>query len=221
MMDRIPEPELMNDEAQAKAYACADFSSAHSLFVEKFKEKFPGFMFDDIVLDLGCGPCDITRRFARAFPDTGFHAVDGAAEMLKHAKVLNERADLGQRIKLIEGCIPDVKLPQSFYHAIISNSLLHHCHDPIALWDAIQTHSKPYTHVFVMDLQRPVDAATVNFLVDEYAANEPEILRKDFKNSLHAAFTIKEVRGQLDEKGLSQLQVEEASDRHMIIYGNM
>jgi hypothetical protein len=28
-MDRIPEPELMDDEAQAKAYADADFAAPH------------------------------------------------------------------------------------------------------------------------------------------------------------------------------------------------
>ena len=32
-MDRTPEPELMDDEEQAKAYAEADFSEANSLFV--------------------------------------------------------------------------------------------------------------------------------------------------------------------------------------------
>jgi 2-polyprenyl-3-methyl-5-hydroxy-6-metoxy-1,4-benzoquinol methylase len=221
MMDRIPEPELMNDAAQASAYALADFSSAHNLFVEKFKEKFPGFIFNDIVLELGCGPCDITRRFAKAYPDAGFHAIDGAAEMLKHAQVLNDKAGLTQRIKLIQDIIPNAKLPQPFYHLIISNSLLHHCHDPFSLWDSIKQHAKPYAHVFVMDLIRPVDEATVDFLVNEYAANEPEILKQDFKNSLRAAFSLKEVREQLIEMKLNQLQVEEVSDRHMIIYGNM
>ena len=220
-MDRTPEPELMNAEAQVKAYACADFSSAHSLFIEKFREKFPAFMFNDVVLDLGCGPCDITRRFAQAYPDTGFHAIDGAAEMLKQAKILNKQAGLEHRIKLVEACIPGARLPQPFYHAIISNSLLHHCHDPLSLWNTIQKHAKPYAYVFVMDLLRPIDETTVKFLVDEYAADEPEVLKQDFKNSLHAAFTLKEVREQLDEAGLRQLQVEEASDRHMIIYGNM
>lgn len=221
MMDRIPEPELMNDAAQASAYALADFSTAHNLFVEKFKEKFPKFIFNDIVLDLGCGPCDVTRRFANAFPDAGFHAVDGAGEMLKHAQELNDKAGLTQRIKLIEDIIPNANLPQPFYHLIISNSLLHHCHDPFSLWDTIKQHAKPYAHVFVMDLIRPTDEATVEFLVGEYASNAAEVLQVDFKNSLRAAFTLNEVREQLNEMGLSQLQIEEASDRHMIIYGHV
>ena len=77
----------MNGEDQAKAYAFADFTEPHNLFIETFLEKFSDIhpSFNDGVLDLGCGPCDITRRFAAAYPDAGFHTVDGAFEMLKHA----------------------------------------------------------------------------------------------------------------------------------------
>ena len=220
-MERIPEEELMNEEEQANAYAFADFSAPHDLFIESFQEKFADLnhTFNDVILDLGCGPCDVTRRFANAYPDAGFHAVDGAAVMLKYAAELNEQAGLTHRIKLIETCLPAVELPQSFYHAIISNSLLHHLKDPSALWETIQKHAKPFAHVFVMDLMRPVDEQTVQFLVNEYAANEPDILKNDFENSLRAAYTLSEVRHQLDEMGLVNLQVEEVSDRHMIIYG--
>lgn len=223
MMERVSETELMDDEEQAKAYAFADFSIPHNLFIDTFREKFTDIhsSFNDVVLDLGCGPCDITRRFAKAYPDAGFHAVDGAAAMLKHGQELNESAGLTLRIKLIEGSIPEVELPQQHYHTIISNSLLHHLHNPFVLWETIQQHAKPFAHVFVMDLIRPIDEHTVKFLSNEYTANEADILKQDFENSLRAAFTIKEARQQLDEMGLSQLEVEEVSDRHMIIYGNL
>ena len=222
-MDRIPEPELMNEEEQAKAYAYADFSEPHNFYIKTFQEKFPAISssFNDVVLDLGCGPCDVTRRFAEAYKDAGFHAVDGAFEMLKHAQHLNQQQGFTPRIKLIEGRIAEVNLPQQQYHAIISNSLLHHLADPFVLWESIQQYAKPFAHVFVMDLMRPVDEQTVTFLSNEYAADEPDILKKDFENSLHAAYTVNEVREQLDEMGLANLSVEEISDRHMIIYGNM
>ena len=223
LLERIPEPELMNEEEQAKAYAYADFSEAHDLFIKLFQEKFsdihPGF--NDIVLDLGCGPCDVTRRFAKAYPDAGFHAVDGAFEMLKHAQHINQQQGFTPRIKLIEGCIPEVSLPQQHYHAIISNSLLHHLTNPLVLWEAIKQYAKPFAHIFIMDLTRPVDEQTVKFLSEEYAANEPKVLRTDFENSLRAAFTVREVQQQLDETELTNLNVEQVSDRHMIIYGAM
>jgi len=211
----------MNEKAQAKAYALANFSEPHDLFIDKFQEKFPNFSFNDVVLDLGCGPCDITRRFSLSYPDASFHAVDGARRMLMYAEALNEKAGLAERIKLIKTCLPDVELPQSFYHLIISNSLLHHLHNPFSLWKAIQQHAKPYASVFVMDLIRPSDEVTVGYFSDEYAKNEQDILKNDFENSLRAAFTIEEVQQQLDEAGLNQLNVEQASDRHMIIFGTV
>lgn len=220
-MERILEDELMDNEEQAKAYALADFSQPHNLFVELFQEKFKDInsSFNDVVLDLGCGPCDVTRRFAHIYKDSGFHAVDGAQAMIAQAKTLNTAAGLSHRIKLINENLPLEKFPQSLYHVIISNSLLHHLHDPFVLWKTIQDNTKAYAHVFVMDLIRPTDEQTVQFLVNEYAKDEAEILKNDFKNSLRAAFTVKEVKKQLDEMGLYNLQVEEVSDRHMIMYG--
>jgi hypothetical protein len=57
-MKRIPEPELMNEASQARAYAEADFSEPNQLFMQLFTEHFPGFDGATVV-DLGCGPADI------------------------------------------------------------------------------------------------------------------------------------------------------------------
>ena len=56
-------------------------------------------------------------------------------------------------------------------------------------------------------------------IVDTYAANEPEVLRRDFFASLCAAFTLDEVRDQLEVAGLGHLAVEAISDRHLLVWG--
>src|SRR3954452_21168295 len=58
MMARVLEPEVMDDEAQAAAYAAADFAEENQGFVDRFLEYFPDFTEGD-VFDLGCGPGDI------------------------------------------------------------------------------------------------------------------------------------------------------------------
>jgi hypothetical protein len=50
------------------------------------------------------------------------------------------------------------------------------------------------------------------------AGCEPPILKKDFFNSLCAAFTIEEAKIQVQEAGLP-LEVAQISDRHMLIKG--
>lgn len=220
-MQRILEPELMELPAQALAYAEADFESAHQAFIHLFQEKFPDQTISNEVLDLGCGPCDVTRRFALAYPQAVLHAVDGADAMLQQAARLNRQQGLEQRIRLIRSRLPEPHLPQQHYHCIISNSLLHHLHDPHVLWECVKEHAKPFAWVFVMDLIRPADRESAMAIVNRYAATEPTILRDDFFHSLCAAFTADEVQSQLDEHALPQLNVEVVSDRHMIIYGSV
>ena len=100
-MKRTPEPELMDTEDQARAYAAADFSEAHQSYVTLFHQTFPQRRAKATVLDLGCGPADVTLRFAAANPGYTFHAVDGSATMLRYARqALRSRRGLARRVRL-------------------------------------------------------------------------------------------------------------------------
>ena len=220
-MQRIPEPELMNDAEQAAAYAFADFEEPHSRFIELFRETFPGEAVAGAVLDLGCGPGDVTIRFVHAFPECVAHGVDGAAAMLAHGRSRLEREGLLGRVELIQGYLPGAALPLGGYDTVISNSLLHHLRDPTVLWETLKHYAKPGARVFIMDLLRPAGRDQAQALVDEYAANEPQILRHDFFHSLLAAYRVDEVAAQLRAAGLAGLGVRQISDRHLLIHGRM
>ena len=214
-MQRIPEPELMDDHAQAQAYANADFEEPHENFVTMFAQAFPGRDFEGAFLDLGCGPGDITRRVAKRFPNIHIDAVDGAAAMLDQGRRLTDEP----RIHFIHGLLPDCPLPQPHYDGIFSNSLLHHLADPMVLWRSVQRYAKPGAPVFIMDLMRPDSEQTARGFVQQYAAGEPQILQQDFYNSLLAAFEIGEVQQQLKDCDLDHLQVKQVSDRHWTVSG--
>lgn len=219
-MQRLPEPELMDDAAQALAYAAADFNEPHNRFIELFRQSFPGIEASGKVLDLGCGPGDITLRFARAFPPCHLHGVDGAAAMIELGMAALNKTDLKGRVRFIHSYLPVTTLPLAQYDMIISNSLLHHLCDPQVLWRSIQQYGRPGTAVFVMDLLRPDDEHQAADLVAQYATNEPEILRHDFFNSLCAAYRPDEVAAQLQTAGLD-LRIEVVSDRHFIVHGRL
>jgi 2-polyprenyl-3-methyl-5-hydroxy-6-metoxy-1,4-benzoquinol methylase len=104
---------------------------------------------------------------------------------------------------------------------ILSTSLLHHLPDPQALWKTVRRYSKLGTIVFVVDLRRPVTRAAAKKLTMRYSEGEPVVLRRDFFNSLRAAFTAAEVRQQLKVAGLSTLRVESISDRHLAVFGSI
>ena len=218
-MQRIPEPELMDSDAQADAYAHADFEQPHNMYIQRFKDAFPGEDMAGCVVDLGCGPADISIRFAKAFPRCTIDAMDGAAQMLKYGHRAIDAAGLGQRIRLIHGYLPGTALPREAYDIVISNSLLHHLRDPMVLWHTVTTTARTGAPLFIMDLMRPGSVDRANWLMEEYAGGEPEVLKQDFFNSLLAAYTVDEVRQQLAQAGLVHLDVRAVSDRHLIVSG--
>ena len=219
-MQRIEEPELMDEPGQARAYAEADFEEPNSQFVAHVLAWLGELPRGAAILDLGCGPGDITLRLARSLPTARVHGLDGSPAMLAIARK-RLAAEPDGRVAFIQGLVPGAELPLQGYDAIVSNSLLHHLHQPAGFWETIADTGSPGAPVVVMDLFRPPDEATALALVETYAAGEPEVLRKDFHASLLAAFEPDEVRDQLAACRLGGFTVETVSDRHMLIRGRL
>jgi ubiquinone/menaquinone biosynthesis C-methylase UbiE len=220
-MQRIPEPELMKDDEQARAYALADFEAPHSMFIKLFVEYFPDEKITGHVLDLGCGPADITRRFAQTFVQCCVDGVDGSESMLKYGREALEKYGLTERVRLLQGYLPDAKLPLARYDAVISNSLLHHLAEPSVLWNTLKAVAGPNAPIFIMDLMRPESTTQAQRFVNQYAEGEPEILRQDFYYSLLAAYRVDEVQKQLRKVGLGHFGVHEVSNRHFVVTGRL
>jgi ubiquinone/menaquinone biosynthesis C-methylase UbiE len=210
----------MDDEEQALAYANADFDAPHNHFIQLLTQKLGNALPEKgKAIDLGCGAADISIRFANAYPDYSIDAFDGAKSMLAEGKLAIDKHHLAKRINLVETMIDEFTLNHIQAELIFSNSLLHHLHNPMLLWKCIKQ-AKGNPCVFIMDLMRPESEQELDYLVKEYSSNEPEILQRDFSNSLQAAFTEEEVRLQLLDAGLTHLQLEVISDRHLIIFSN-
>jgi len=218
-MERIPEQELMDDPAQALAYATADFSEPHDAFVRHFQRFFPRFQ-GGRVLDLGCGAADVTIRFARAYPAARVDGVEGAQAMLRLAREAVAKARLEPRISLHLLRLPAAGL-ESGYDAVISNSLLHHLPQPATLWEAVAKAGRRGAAVLVMDLLRPDSREAASGLVRLHAGDAPPVLARDFMNSLLAAYRPEEVARQLRAAGLEALEVAVVSDRHWVVWGHV
>ena len=218
-MERIPEPELMDDPAQAEAYHRADFGEPHAHFIALFRHHFPAGSWQGPVLDLGCGTADITRRFALTFRGVEIHGIDGAEAMLRWGRESVAAEGLDSRVRLSCRRLPTHELPGSDYGAVISNSLLHHLADPLVLWSAIRFSARVGAPVFVMDLLRPATPAHAAELVASHAVGESDLLRRDFFNFLCAGYRPDEVERQLLQGGLDHLTLEVISDRHWLVYG--
>ncbi len=243
-MDRILEPEIMDDRDADVAYARADFSDSNQAFVDRLATELerngivrappaiggPAHAHATTrmhagesalrIADLGCGPADVTIRIARGVPHVRVVGVDGAEEMLRLARDAVRAAALTERITLHLGRVPGLDLPDHDFDAVVSKDMLHHLPDPHVLWTEVARLGKPGAVVQVMDLIRPTSPLEAREIVERVASREHPLLKEDFYHSLCAAFTIEEVRAQLRAAGLA-LAIERAGDRHMLIRGTL
>ena len=140
--------------------------------------------------------------------------------MLKFAQEAVERAALGKRIQLRWIRLRGTEEVDDSFDTVISNSLLHHLADPMVLWHCVKQFGGAGAAVFIMDLNRPNSQTSAAQLVTQYSGGEPEILRRDFFNSLLASYRPEEIEEQLKQAELP-FKVEVVSDRHVVIYGNL
>jgi len=215
-MRRVLEREIMDDRKQAIAYAKADFSSSNQMFVDKLIEDYSAKLQN--VLDIGCGPADVPIRLAKTKPSIRITAVDASETMIRLAKKAVKAAGLEQRVRLIKGQVPGLQLENCNYDVILSKDSLHHLADPMVFWEEVKRLAKGETVVYMMDLYRPSTKEEAREIVESVSAKEPMILKRDFYNSLLAAFTIDEVQQQLRKAELA-LEVVEVSERHFLVKG--
>ena len=225
-MKRTPEPELMEIPSQVKAYADADFSRSDSMVVKGLEKylKTVGKTLNknDLILDVACGPGNISERISKNWPFVKVVGIDGSKEMLNQAeKKLRESHLKNLSYELIE--INSIATGEKHFplkaDVLVSNSALHHFHDPYRFWDALKKLSgKKCIHIH-RDLIRPNSIKKAIEIKEKYLTNSPEILKKDFYASLKASFTVDEINHQLVNAGLSKLEVFQVDELYFEIIG--
>lgn len=230
-MQRRPEPELMDEAQQALAYAEADFSRTDQALVEHILQRLQvSSLSVERVVDLGCGPGNISFPLAEALPSVPLLAIDGAAAMLAPA-LRRQQADPDRwpRLRFLQACLPledgvvsGLALPfQPPFQLLISNSLLHHLHHPEVLWSTVRQLGAPGSLVVVRDLRRPDSPAALEALVARHVSAAPPVLQRDYRASLQAAFRPEEVEEQLRQAGLNCLRVQAVADRYLDVTGQL
>lgn len=211
MLPRVLEPEVMDTPEEARDYDAMDHAEVNRRFVADF---LAAGGVDGPILDLGTGTAQIPIELCRQSPRSIIRAVDAAEEMLRIARVSVARAGLGERIHLERADAKALPYPREAFAAVISNSLIHHIPDPQGVVAEMVRVCHPGGRLFVRDLCRPADLATLELLVRTYAAGANDHQQALFAASLHAALTLDEMRGIIASLGLDPEGVQMTSDRH-------
>ena len=216
-MQRCPEPELMNGVDQVAAYAAADFSAGDDVTIDRIRSLVAERPLgrSPIVVDLGCGPGNITVLLARLLPEATVIGIDGAERMLELAR--QRAADQALAIEFLHRDLRQIKGLKA--DLVVSNSLLHQLHDPLLLWRVTSQLANRGCRVLHRDLRRPESMDELNHLQTLHLPDAPELLLQDFRASLRAAFEPAEVADQLRITGMKQLSVQLEGDRYLVVSG--
>ena len=159
------------------------------------------------ILDLACGPADITVRFARAYPEARLVGLEGSPPMLAlgRQRVAEAGLDARDRLRAHGAARPR---PHPARH--VRRGRVHELAAPLprprgAVGGDARHRRDRRVPVRPGPLPARLPRARRRRIVDQYAAGEPEVLRRDFYNSLCAAFTPSEIEAQLAAAGLAGL----------------
>jgi ubiquinone/menaquinone biosynthesis C-methylase UbiE len=170
------------------------------------------------VIDLGCGPAMIPIELCKRDPTVLVMGIDAEVGMLEIAKLEVELAGMLDRVILRHADASAMDdFEEQMADTVISNSLIHHLEQPEAGLITCHRLLCDGGRLFVRDLARPDSEQQVERLVSMYAGEESPAAQQLFRQSLHAAITIDEVRVILGGLGISERHVQMTSDRHWTI----
>lgn len=227
-LPRTLEPEVMDTPEEALDYDGMDHSDVNRRFVDDclaalaatpLAERVGSPQHALRILDVGTGTALIPIEFCSRPGTAHITAIDLAAEMLRLAETNIDAAGCAARIELRHCDGKQLPFADGEFDAVFSNSIIHHIPVPIdALREMVRVLS-PDGLLFVRDLMRPETAERVEEFVRQYAGNENAHPQQMFRQSLHAALTLEEVRALLEELRLPGDWARATSDRHWTIIG--
>ncbi len=211
MLPRILEPEVMDSAAEARDYDAMDHAVVNRVFVADFLAVWNG---RGPILDVGAGTAQIPIELCRQAPTAQVVAIDMAEHMLAVGGGNVRRAGLTDRLRLERCDAKQLPYPARSFGAIISNSIVHHIPEPARVLAEMVRVAAPSAVLFVRDLLRPADEATVQQLVATYAGDANSHQQQMFADSLRAALMLAEVQNLVAALGFDAATVRQTTDRH-------
>jgi len=231
-MKRVPEPELMEEKEQVISYDEADFSEGEVNLINQINKyllkKNISLGEKDLIVDLGCGPGNISEKLAIKWPNTTVVGIDGSKEMILRAEYNKRFSNNQKKLKNLRYICSDIKniksnnfLLKKKISLLVSNSLIHHISYLEDFFNTRKSLSSKNTLNFHKDLKSPIDEKSALELKAQCSTKYNEILTNDYYASLRASYTFKELKNFILENDLSSLDVFEEGENYLIVYGNV
>jgi ubiquinone/menaquinone biosynthesis C-methylase UbiE len=226
MLPRTLEPEVMDTREEALDYDSMNHAEVNRVFVDDLLEAASRADFEELlareplrILDVGTGTAQIPIELCRRPINCDMWAIDLAVEMLLLAEQNVREASLDGRILLEKEDAKELDYSDSDFDWVISNSIVHHIPEPSTSLAEMLRVLRPGGLFFVRDLLRPETDGEVEAIVRTYAGEDNEHQKQLFRQSLHAALTVNEMRELMMSFGWPEECVFQNSDRHWTVAG--
>ncbi len=231
-MERIVEPELMERKDQVISYARADFSEGENNLINQINyyliKNGINLNKGELIVDLGCGPGNISEKLSKKWPKASVIGIDGSKEMIRIAELNKKTSSNRVPLKNLSYICADIKTLklseislEKNISLLVSNSLIHHISYLDDFFNCLEKLSSDQTINFHKDLKRPNDEKLALELKEKCAAKHNDILTNDYYASLKASYTLKELKNFIFKSKLTSLEVFEEGDQYLVIYGKV
>jgi len=206
-LPRTPEPEFMESAEEAEVYASAA--------AQRYLDAIDNTLVDMIarlgvtsgrLLDVGCGPGNIALKLAKRFPKMWVVGVDYATNMVRAASAAASGQGLTGQGEFFSGDAKNLPFRDATFDWVLSNSVLHHLHDPMALLNEMGRVVKPEGVAVLRDLRRPCRLA-FPLHVRWYGRHYSGLMKALYTDSVRAAYTGEELARMLADSRLAAAKV--------------
>jgi len=213
-MQRVPEIEVMDTEAEAIAYDSMDFCEVNTRFVQDAI----ALGVHGKILDVGTGTARIPILLAQELLNQQINfqitAIDLASSMLDIARDHLEKSGLSTVIDLQQVDAKQLPYADASFDAVISNSIVHHLSEPERFFSELARVIKPNAGLLIRDLLRPASYDQLDGLVNTYAGDCDATQQKLFRDSLQASYTLTEIEQFFSAVAIDRIHIFQSSDRH-------
>ena len=214
-LERIPEPEVMDDPDGVEAYSAA----ASQAYLERIDRTFVEHALslgvaEGHALDIGTGPGVIPIMLAARVPGLRLTGVDLSKPMLQKAREAAEEAGVADRLDFRVGDAKSLPFSEQSFDLVLCNSLLHHLPAPLALLNEISRLVRPGGAILLRDLRRP---SRLEFPLHAlwFGRHYSGVMSQLYRASLRAAYTRAELESLLRRSQLAGARVFRTGRTHI------
>jgi ubiquinone/menaquinone biosynthesis C-methylase UbiE len=217
-LERVPEPEAMDDSDQVEAYASAaaqahldaidDTFVAHAQLLIRGRER-------GRALDIGTGPGQIVVKLASRLTRWKFIGVDRSPAMIEKARAsLATTAEVAGRVEFQVADGNGLAFPDASFDLVVCNSVLHHLAEPQKLFSEMARLVRPGGAILLRDLRRPARfeyGAHIRKNAKRYSGE----MKRLYIASVQAAYTEQELQKMVSESALRNVHLFRHGKTHI------